>query len=418
MIYTKDQTTLVAVPTAKKGKVVVSENTKKIGTEAFQTCKLITEVELPEGLTSIGRCAFQNCYGITRIEFPSSLTSISDTAFRACTGLKEIYFKGSAPVFWDTNIFANVTATAYYPANDSTWTDSKQQSCGGNLTWVPVSGCINSHNLKEVAAVQPTTEKDGNIAHYICDDCDKLFADSEGKTELAPEDVILEKIPGTAQINSNYYHTLADALIAAKSGDTVKLLCDSSEAEVIIRTGVTLDLNGHVLSSEYVFTVKNSRLIDSSAENTGMLKVNPDCASISPANAQLPVWNGEGYVFTKVTYRKALVAHNADMVKFAFLPQFQSVATELLKDGFEGNKVTVEVRVSWETIQGREYRNLVFNNDQVALGISSGGAFILTFSGFSQLNLTTDVAIEAVVYSETGVSVASEAIVVDVTAKE
>ena len=101
------------------------------------------------------------------------------------------------------------------------------------------------------------------------------------------------------------------------------------------------------------------------------------------------------------------------MVKFAFLPMFQSVATELLKDGAEGNMVTVEVRVSWETIQGREYRNLVFNNKQVALGISSGGAFILTFSGFSKLDLTSGIAIEAVVYSETGMSMASEAIVVN-----
>ena len=271
------------------------------------------------------------------------------------------------------------------------------------------------HALKEVPALDPTFETEGNLAHFSCENCGKLFADAEAETELNPEDVILEKRVGAAQINGVRYETLSEALAAVQPGDQVQLLKDTFESDVVLPKGIALDLNGHVLEADYIFAVNGANIVDESEGNTGLLKADADCVLISKGNAQLPVWNGEGYVFTKVTYRKALVAHDADMVKFAFLPQFQSVATELLKDGFEGNKVTVEVRVSWETIQGREYRNLVFNNDQVALAISSGGAFILTFSGFSQLNLTTDVAIEAVVYSETGVSVASEAIVVDVT---
>ena len=288
------------------------------------------------------------------------------------------------------------------------------QNYSGNLTWVAFSECTNGHNLKEIPAVKPTLESEGNIAHYICETCGKFFAEAEGKTELAPEDVILEKVPGSAQINGNYYEALADALTAAQLGDTVKLMYDSTEADVVIRPGVTLDLNGYSLTADYVFTVRNSTLIDSSIENTGMLKVDPDCASISPTNSQLPVWNGEGYVFTTVTYKTRLMSHDSDSLKFAFLPQFRTGATALLEDGVDGNKVTIEVRVSWLTTMGREYRNLVFNEQQVDMLVGTNGAFILTFTGFSQLDMASGISVEGVVISETGVSIASEAIVVEV----
>ena len=80
-----------------------------------------------------------------------------------------------------------------------------------------------------------------------------------------------------------------------------------------------------------------------------------------------------------------------------------------------GNKVTIEVRVSWMTTLGREYRNLVFNETQVDTVVGTNGAFILTFSGFSQLEMASGISVEGVVISETGVSAASKAIVVNET---
>ena len=195
----------------------------------------------------------------------------------------------------------------------------------------------------------------------------------------------------------------------------MQLQQDTYESNVILRKGVAMDLNGHTLETDYIFAVNGANIVDNSEDNTGLLKADANCVLISKDNAQLPVWNGEGYVFTTVDYRKALIGYDADSLKFAFLPLFKSGATDLLKDGVEGNKVTVEVWVSWTTTMGQEYRNLVFNEEQVALAISSGGAFVLTFSGFSKLDMASGITVEGVVISETGVSIASEAIVVDVT---
>ena len=48
--------------------------------------------------------------------------------------MKTINFEGKAPRIDDS--FCNVTATAYYPADDPTWTDEVKQDYGGNITWV------------------------------------------------------------------------------------------------------------------------------------------------------------------------------------------------------------------------------------------------------------------------------------------
>ena len=52
-----------------------------IGRFAFETCKQLTEITLPEGVESIGADAFIECTNLKRIVLPASLTKIDKTAF-------------------------------------------------------------------------------------------------------------------------------------------------------------------------------------------------------------------------------------------------------------------------------------------------------------------------------------------------
>ena len=58
-----------------------------------------------------------------------------------------------------------------------------------------ISGYMNitvkAHNIVSVAAKSPTKTEPGNIAHYICNKCGKLFGDAAGKTPLTEADVII-----------------------------------------------------------------------------------------------------------------------------------------------------------------------------------------------------------------------------------
>ena len=57
---------------------------------AFQGCKSITSISIPESVTKIGECAFMSCSSISSISIPKSVTIIEFGAFSGCTSLTSI----------------------------------------------------------------------------------------------------------------------------------------------------------------------------------------------------------------------------------------------------------------------------------------------------------------------------------------
>ena len=116
--------------------ITIPSSVTSIGNYTFSDCSGLTSITISSSVTSIGYYTFFGCSGLTSITIPSSVTSIGDYAFKDCSGLTSIYFCGNTPIFGD-DVFYNVSAAAYYPAGDSTWTDEVKQNYGGNLTWIP-----------------------------------------------------------------------------------------------------------------------------------------------------------------------------------------------------------------------------------------------------------------------------------------
>ena len=91
------------------------------------------EITLSEGLESIGFSCF-GCSGIRSISIPSTVETIDDYCFQSCTSLSEIRFVGNAPTIGE-NAFYRVTANAYCPENNQSWTIGNMKDYGGNLVW-------------------------------------------------------------------------------------------------------------------------------------------------------------------------------------------------------------------------------------------------------------------------------------------
>ena len=132
--------------------VTIPDSVTSIGEAAFSGCESLASVTIPDSVTSIGDYAFSDCESLASVTIPDSVTSIGEYTFGSCTALTEITFLGNAPSI-DSVAFNGVTATAYYPANDATWTTDVMQNYGGTLTWVPY----------EVNPEAPTV-KIGNVA--------------------------------------------------------------------------------------------------------------------------------------------------------------------------------------------------------------------------------------------------------------
>ena len=117
--------------------VTIPDRVTVIGEGAFADCRSMEKLVFGRQVASIDRFAFTGCSSLTSVTFPASLEQIGEVAFASCSSLTAIRFEGSAPEFDYRDPFYAVTATAYYPANDPTWTEDVMQDYGGKITWVP-----------------------------------------------------------------------------------------------------------------------------------------------------------------------------------------------------------------------------------------------------------------------------------------
>ena len=113
--------------------VTIPSGVTRIGSYAFSGCSSLTGVTILDGVKGIDSYAFSGCSSLTSIIIPSSVTSIYGYAFGDCGSLTSVTFSGDAPTIYDP-AFKNVTATVYYPADNSTWTGIPT-AYGGTLTW-------------------------------------------------------------------------------------------------------------------------------------------------------------------------------------------------------------------------------------------------------------------------------------------
>ncbi len=68
---------------------VIPSTVQSIESYAFEGCKDLTDITIPEGVTSMGWSAFAGS-GLKHVALPQSLTSIGNYAFSMCTSLEEI----------------------------------------------------------------------------------------------------------------------------------------------------------------------------------------------------------------------------------------------------------------------------------------------------------------------------------------
>jgi len=61
-----------------------------IGDNAFYRCTSLFEISLPDGVTKIGSNAFYYCQNLYAVEIPDSVTVIGESAFESCSSLTEV----------------------------------------------------------------------------------------------------------------------------------------------------------------------------------------------------------------------------------------------------------------------------------------------------------------------------------------
>ena len=73
-----------------KGVIKFDRDVTKIGSDAFEGCRSLTSVDIPNSVTKIGLEAFRNCIGLKRVNIPNSVTGIGWGAFWGCSSLTSV----------------------------------------------------------------------------------------------------------------------------------------------------------------------------------------------------------------------------------------------------------------------------------------------------------------------------------------
>lgn len=97
VLFSKDKKTLVECPEGKSGVYTVPAGVTTIGPNAFDDCRKLTGIVLPEGLLEIGQYAFSHT-NIASMTIPSSVVTISQYIFMGNDSLTSLTF--DAPTGW------------------------------------------------------------------------------------------------------------------------------------------------------------------------------------------------------------------------------------------------------------------------------------------------------------------------------
>lgn len=165
--------------------ITIPASVEYIGFNAFSNCTSLTSIAIPAAVNEIDTGALNNCTNLSSIlvdegneyycnddngvlynkekttliqvpgtisgtySVPDTITRIENGAF-SNSGVNKIIFSDNAPNIAELFLggpmehecifpgaFSNITATAYYPATNNTWTEEVLQDYGGNITWVP-----------------------------------------------------------------------------------------------------------------------------------------------------------------------------------------------------------------------------------------------------------------------------------------
>ena len=161
----------------------------------------------------------------------------------------------------------------------------------------------------------------------------------------------------SAAIGEIGYATLEDALAAVKETETIELRADVSVDKLMVNPAITLDLNGHSLTVNYMVAFNDTAVIDSAEDGSGKIVVPQNRMVLSKDNPQMPVYDEENgcYLFTRVKNDRFELGSEGGKPKYSTSPMFKDYVHSLMDTEAKAaaSGVDVIIRLTWTDSEGQ-----------------------------------------------------------------
>ena len=186
-----------------------------------------TKIEVREGTTYIVNYAFEECKNLVEITIPNTVTRINGYAFYKCKGLKEIVIPDSVSVI-ENSVFRECTSLT-------------KVTLPSNLDIISDSLFMGCTLLKEFNIPETVTRINGS-AFYKCHSIESIYI-SENVTNI--QGSALTSIGGAKVVISpdNQYYTAEDDIVYNKEKTKI-IACLSTLEKIVIPSTVTEISNG------------------------------------------------------------------------------------------------------------------------------------------------------------------------------
>ena len=232
--------------TMKNGTITANSTALKMILQNY--CNLTLEdmkIDATQGTNSVGYCMSNNCGKVNIIGSTSITAKAGQVAFDACWAPKNGYPDG-------TQVVLNTTGVINGNIEFDLWGFNVETSCLTTLDIqnVNVTGSIIVTDLSEEVAKANIHISGGK---FFSDPTAYLatgyYANSNTGSDAATYPFVVSTNGTVATIGTAKYTTMAEAITAAKAGDTIQLVADAGVSSLItLNKNLTIDLNGHKLS--------------------------------------------------------------------------------------------------------------------------------------------------------------------------
>ncbi len=155
VLFNKDKTELIKMPCGFKGAYTIPSSVKSFS-GAFQACKSLVSITIPDGVTTIGETEFAHCESLVSVTLPDSITSIGSFAFYGCHKLESIAIPKGVKIL-SSSTFADCRSL-------------KSVTIPDTVTWIQDRVFQYCESLESVTIPHSVTE----IHYFAFEGCDNL----------------------------------------------------------------------------------------------------------------------------------------------------------------------------------------------------------------------------------------------------